>query len=88
MIVGTSAYMAPEQAKGKQADKRADIWAFGVIVYELLTGRRLFGGDTSIEILGEVLNKTPDLSAVPPRARRLLVWCLEKAPQGSAASDR
>jgi len=77
-VVGTSAYMAPEQAKGKQADKRADIWAFGVIVYELLTGRGLFGGDTAIEILGEVLNKTPDLSAVPPRARRLLAWCLEK----------
>jgi eukaryotic-like serine/threonine-protein kinase len=77
-IVGTSAYMAPEQAKGKQADKRADIWAFGVVVYELLVGRPLFQGETAIEILGEVLNKTPDLSVVPPRARRLLAWCLEK----------
>ena len=77
-ILGTSAYMAPEQAKGRQADTRADIWAFGVVVYELLTGRRMFTGDTAIEILGAVLNKAPDLSAAPPRARKLLAWCLEK----------
>jgi Tol biopolymer transport system component/predicted Ser/Thr protein kinase len=76
-ILGTAAYMAPEQARGKPADRRADIWAFGVIIYELLTGRRLFTGDTSVEILGQVLNKTPDLSAAPARARPLLAWCLE-----------
>jgi eukaryotic-like serine/threonine-protein kinase len=76
-ILGTAAYMAPEQARGKQADRRADIWAFGVIVYELLTGRALFEGETSVEILGQVLHKTPDLSSVPSRARPLLAWCLE-----------
>ncbi len=78
MIVGTSAYMAPEQAKGKQADRRADVWSFGVVLYELLTGKKLFPGETAIEILGAVLNKEADLSAAPPRVRRLLRWCLEK----------
>src|ERR1700738_2505089 len=77
-ILGTAAYMAPEQAKGKAADKRSDIWSFGVILYEVLTGKRLFAGDTPVEILGEVLNQEPDLSVVPPCARRLLAWCLEK----------
>jgi serine/threonine protein kinase len=76
-ILGTAAYMAPEQARGRQADRRADIWAFGVIVYELLTGKRLFEGETSVEILGQVLHKTPDLSVAPSRARALLAWCLE-----------
>jgi Tol biopolymer transport system component len=76
-ILGTAAYMAPEQARGKQADRRADIWAFGVIVYELLTGKRLFDGETPVEILGQVLHKTPDLSLAPSRARALLAWCLE-----------
>ena len=76
-ILGTAAYMAPEQARGRGADRRADIWAFGVIVYELLTGKRLFEGETPVEILGQVLHKTPDFSAVPSRARPLLAWCLE-----------
>ena len=78
VIVGTSAYMAPEQARGRPADHRADIWAFGVIVYELLTGKKPFPGETTIEILGAVLNQDPDLSAAPPQAQRLLRWCLEK----------
>jgi serine/threonine protein kinase len=77
-ILGTAAYMAPEQAKGKQADTRADIWSFGVVAYELLTGQKLFQGETAVEILGAVLNKAPDLSAAPPRAERLLRWCLER----------
>ncbi len=76
-ILGTAAYMAPEQARGKQADRRADIWAFGVIVYELLTGKQLFEGATAVEILGQVLHKSPDTSLAPPGARRLLAWCLE-----------
>ena len=76
-ILGTAAYMAPEQARGRQADRRADIWAFGVIVYELLTGKQLFEGETPVEILGQVLHKTPDLSLAPSRARTLLAWCLE-----------
>ena len=77
-ILGTAAYMAPEQAKGKSADRRSDIWSFGVIVYEMLTGKRLFQGDTAVEILGGVLNKDADISAAPPRVHKLLRWCLEK----------
>ena len=77
-IVGTAAYMAPEQAKGKAADKRSDIWSFGVIVYEVLTGKRLFEGESAVEILGGVLNKEPDISAAPGRVHKMLRWCLEK----------
>src|SRR6202795_10544 len=77
-ILRTAAYMAPEQAKGKAADKRSDIWSFGVIVYEMLTGKRLFQGESAVEILGGVLNKEPDISAAPPRVYQLLRWCLEK----------
>jgi len=77
-ILGTAAYMAPEQAKGKTADKRSDIWSFGVIVYELLTGQRMFTGESAVEILGSVLNKEPDIAAAPPRVHKLLAWCLEK----------
>jgi WD40 repeat protein/predicted Ser/Thr protein kinase len=78
LILGTAAYMAPEQAKGKSADRRSDIWSFGAVVYELLTGRAPFEGDSTVEILGAVINQEPDWSRVPPRAQRLLRWCLEK----------
>src|SRR5215471_5513755 len=64
-ILGTAAYMSPEQAKGKAADKRSDIWAFGVIVYELLTGRQPFRGGSAVEVLGAVINLAPDLTQVP-----------------------
>src|SRR5712692_10072317 len=77
-ILGTAAYMAPEQAKGKTADKRSDIWSFGVILHEMLTGKRLFQGESAVEILGGVLNKEPDISAAPERVHKLLRWCLEK----------
>jgi serine/threonine-protein kinase len=77
-ILGTAAYMAPEQAKGKQADKRSDIWSFGVVVYEMLTGKRLFQGESAVEILGGVLNKDADISAAPTRVHKVLQWCLEK----------
>src|ERR1700693_5061554 len=77
-ILGTAAYMAPEQAKGQQADKRSDIWSFGVILYEVLTGKRFFSGETAVEILGGILNKDPDISAAPSRVHKLLLWCLEK----------
>ena len=80
-ILGTAAYMAPEQAKGKTADKRADIWAFGVVVYEMLTGKRLFPGETVAEILAGVLKSEPDLKAAPPEVRHLLRRCLEKDPK-------
>ncbi|HEV2201801.1 MAG TPA: protein kinase [Bryobacteraceae bacterium] len=85
-ILGTAAYMAPEQAKGKAADKRCDIWSFGVILYEVLTGKRLFQGESAVEILGAVLNKEPDISAAPRRAQNLLRWCLEKDRKQRLAS--
>jgi eukaryotic-like serine/threonine-protein kinase len=81
-ILGTAAYMAPEQARGKEADKRSDIWSFGVVVYELLTGQRPFDGESVVETLGAVINKEPDWPLLPPGvapgAQRLLQWCLEK----------
>jgi len=78
VILGTATYMPPEQAKGKTADRRSDIWRFGVVVYELLVGRTPFEGETTVEILGAVINREPDWSRVPPRGERLLRWCLEK----------
>ena len=81
MILGTAAYMAPEQAKGKTVDKRADIWAFGVVVYEMLTGERLFHGDDVTETLAAVVLKAPDLERAPVEVRRLLKKCLEKDPK-------
>src|ERR1700694_3760570 len=71
-ILGTAAYMAPEQAKGKAAGKRSDIWSFGGILYEMLTGKRLFQGESAVEILGSVLNIEPDISAASPRVHSLL----------------
>ena len=81
VILGTAAYMAPEQAKGKAVDKRADIWSFGVVLYELLTGERLFKGEDVSDILAHVLTKQPDLDKVPAQARKLLRRCLEKDPK-------
>ena len=77
-LLGTAAYMSPEQARGKVADKRADIWSFGVILYELLTGKKPFEGESVVETLGGVLNREPDWSQVPARVQKLLKWCLEK----------
>jgi hypothetical protein len=81
VILGTAAYMSPEQAKGKTVDRRADIWAFGTVFYELLSGQRLFQGEDLVETLAQVLTKVPDLQNVPPRARVLLQRCLEKDPK-------
>jgi Tol biopolymer transport system component/predicted Ser/Thr protein kinase len=83
MIVGTAAYMSPEQARGKPVDKRADIWAFGVVLYEMLTGRQLFGGgETVTDTLASVVKDLPDLTRVPAETplqiRRLLDRCLHK----------
>jgi hypothetical protein len=72
--------MSPEQAQGRPTDKRTDIWAFGVLFYELLSGRRLFDGNSVQATLAQVLTKEPDLSSVPARARRLLARCLERDP--------
>ena len=85
LIVGTAAYMAPEQARGKAVDKRADVWAFGVVLYEMLTGRSAFAGDTITDILAAVVTREPDWSALPPSTpqpiRRLLARCLDKDPK-------
>ena len=85
MILGTAAYMAPEQARGKPVDKRADIWAFGVVLYEMLTGRQLFGGgETVTDTLAAVVKDRPDLDALPAETpqhiRRLIERCLRKDP--------
>jgi Tol biopolymer transport system component len=82
IILGTAAYMAPEQARGKAVDKRADIWAFGVVLYEMLTGTRPFAGDDITDVLAAVVRSDPDWTALPattpPLVRRLLVRCLTK----------
>ena len=81
MILGTAGYMSPEQARGKAVDKRADIWAFGVVLYEALTGQRLFEGETVSDTLAHVLTKQPDWERVPAQVRRLLQACLQKDPK-------
>jgi eukaryotic-like serine/threonine-protein kinase len=80
MILGTAAYMSPEQARGKAVNKRADIWAFGVVFYELLTGRRPFTGDDVGETLAAVIKEEPDWTPIPIPALPLLKRCLEKNP--------
>ena len=85
VILGTAAYMAPEQAKGKVVDKRADIWAFGVVLYEMLTGRGPFIGETIPETLAQVMTREVDLTTLPdrtpPQVHRLIARCLEKEPK-------
>ena len=78
IILGTAAYMSPEQARGKTVDKRADIWAFGVVLCEMLTGERLFPGDDLTGILASVVKDEPDWKRFPGRVRRLVQRCLEK----------
>ena len=82
MILGTAAYMSPEQAKGKPLDKRADIWAFGCVLYEMLTGTRPFDGEDVTDVMVAVLSKEPDWTRLPvdtpPPIRKLLRRCLDK----------
>ena len=84
IILGTAAYMAPEQAKGKTADRRSDIWAFGCVLYEMLTGRRAFEGDDVSDTMAAILRSEPDWTVVdrksPPAIGRVLRRCLEKEP--------
>jgi serine/threonine-protein kinase len=85
IVLGTAAYMSPEQARGKTVDRRADIWAFGVVLFEMLTGRALFSGETVTDIIAAVVTREPDLSALPaatpPRVRDLVTRCLIKDPK-------
>src|SRR5262249_20175579 len=85
VILGTAAYMSPEQARGLLLDKRSDIWAFGCVVYEMLTGRQAFGAATVTDTLAAIVRGEPDWSALPaatPRAlRTLLGRCLQKDPR-------
>jgi serine/threonine protein kinase len=85
MILGTAAYMSPEQARGKAVDKRTDIWAFGAVLFEMLTGVRAFGGDDVADVLSRVLQREPDLTLLPPltpsRIRMLVARCLVKDPR-------
>ena len=81
LILGTAPYMAPEQARGKAVDKRADIWAFGCVLYEMLSGRQAFTGETTTDILAAVVMKEPDLRQLPVEARRLIESCLKKDPK-------
>jgi Tol biopolymer transport system component len=78
VLLGTAAYMSPEQAQGKPVDKRADIWAFGVVLYEMLTGRRMFQGETAGEVLASVIKDEPKLDNVPLELRGLVSRCLNK----------
>jgi serine/threonine-protein kinase len=84
-ILGTAAYMSPEQAKGKTVDKRADIWAFGAVLFEMLSGRRPFGGESISETIAAIIKDQPPLhhlpAEVPPALRALLVRLLEKDPR-------
>ena len=81
VILGTALYMSPEQARGRNVDKRADIWSFGVVFYELLTGKHLFKGEDLTETLASVVKDQPDLSAAPACVRKLLDACLQKDPK-------
>ncbi|MEO6463646.1 MAG: protein kinase, partial [Candidatus Eisenbacteria bacterium] len=82
VILGTAAYMSPEQARGRPVDRRTDIWSFGCVLYECLTGRQAFPGETVSDSIAKILQSEPDASAlpegVPPRLRQMLARCLEK----------
>jgi serine/threonine-protein kinase len=85
IILGTAAYMSPEQARGKPADRRADIWAFGVVLYEMLSGKQIFGGETASDSMAAVITREPEWAllpaSTPPRVRELLRRCLTKDPK-------
>jgi serine/threonine protein kinase len=92
VILGTAAYMSPEQARGKTVDKRADIWAFGAVLYEMLTGRRAFDDEDVSMTLSKVLQREPDFDALPPtvpaRVSQALRVCLRKDPKQRAGDIR
>lgn len=85
VILGTGAYMSPEQARGQAVDNRTDVWAFGCVLYEMMTGRRAFSGDTISDTIAAILGREPDLTALPPalppEVQRLVRRCLQKDPR-------
>src|SRR5215471_17718820 len=85
VILGTAAYMSPEQARGRAADQRSDVFSFGCVLYEMLTGRQAFNGEDVSDVLASVLKSEPDLSLLPlklsPRVREFLNRCLQKNPK-------
>src|SRR5262249_25948752 len=85
VILGTAAYMSPEQARGKATDRRADIWAFGCVLFEMFSGDRAFDGETISDVLARVIEREPDWTAIPTgtpaRACELLRRCLRKDPR-------
>jgi Tol biopolymer transport system component len=88
VILGTAAYMSPEQARGKTIDKRTDIWAFGCVLYEMLSGRRTFGGETTSDVIAAIIERQPDMTklpaSTPAHIRRVIERCLEKEPKRRA----
>ena len=84
VIMGTAAYMSPEQAAGKPVDKRADVWAFGAVLFEMLTGRRTWTGQTPTDVIAAAVATEPDFArlpaSLPTRIREIVIRCLEKDP--------
>jgi hypothetical protein len=84
-VLGTASYMSPEQARGRTLDRRTDVWSFGCVVYEILTGRRAFPGETVSDVIARVIQSDPDWTALPQALpetlRRLLIRCLQKDPE-------
>ena len=88
VILGTAAYMSPEQARGKRIDKRTDIWAFGCVLFEMLAGKRAFDGETTYDVIAAIIERSPDLTRLrkdtPASVRRVIARCLEKDPKRRA----
>ena len=89
---GTAAYISPEQARGGVADRRSDVWSFGVVMYKMLTGRQSFAGETTSDVLGKVMERQPDWAALPAatpqRVRELLRRCGRKDPKTRLQAHR